>query len=319
MYRLQAKVIFNGEKEWVIEHISEVEIVRDMESLTDTCKIMLPKRMKWNNHDEIPLRQGDKVEVSLGYDDRLELAFVGYIRQVGFKPPILIECEDEMYRLKMMPTKKLAYRSVTIEQLLKDQGLSYDIRVLGEQSLGQYRIKNDTIASLLGELKEQGIKAFFRYEEGKPILYAGVLFEQDGISPTQVFSSGVNIIDDSSLKQEKAEVMRIKVKAISIMPNNKKIKLELGDKDGELRTIHTYNKEKAELKAWAEQEIKRLKRDGLSGSFTTFGYKLIDKMEVIGLKIEGKRQGLYLVKKNTIKYGSSGYRQEIELGTRVGG
>ena len=101
------------------------------------------------------------------------------------------------------------------------------------------------------------------------------------------------------------------------MPDNKKIKIEVGDADGEHRTLHTYNKTESELRAWAEQEIKRLKRDGLTGSFTTFGYKLVDKLDAIGIKIDGEKKGVYLVDKNIIKYGTGGFRQEITLGQRI--
>ena len=50
---------------------------------------------------------------------------------------------------------------------------------------------------------------------------------------------------------------------------------------------------------WAEQEVKRLKRDGLTGSFTTFGYKLVDPLDAIGLIIDGNKMGVYQVKKVT--------------------
>lgn len=93
--------------------------------------------------------------------------------------------------------------------------------------------------------------------------------------------------------------------------------MEVGDADGERRTLHTYNKTESELKAWAEQEIKRLKVDGLTGSFTTFGYKLVDKLDAVGIKIDGNKMGVYQVKKNVVKFGTNGYRQEITLGMRV--
>ena len=143
------------------------------------------------------------------------------------------------------------------------------------------------------------------------------LFERDSC-PSQVFATGVNIIDDQSLEQQKAENMRLRIKAVSLMPNNKKIRVEVGDADGEHRTLHTYNKQEAELKAWAQQEIKRLKRDGLTGSFKTFGYRLADKLDAIGIKIDGEKKGVYQVKKNIIKYGTGGFRQEITLGQRIG-
>ena len=316
MYRLTAKIEIAGAKKWVFDKVTEVEITLDTEQLTDTCRITLPKRIKWDGEADIPVRRGDAVKVWLGYDDALQLAFTGYIRDTSFKTPIVLTCEDEMFKLKQQKTAKKAYKSVTIETLLKDQGIGYKLNVMGEQSLGQYRVTADTVAALLGHLHENGIRSFFRYESGEPVLYCGVLFERDE-NPTQVFATGVNIISDQSLEQQKADNIRLRVKAISLMPNNKKIKVEVGDADGEHRTLHTYNKTEKELKAWAEQEIKRLKVDGLTGSFTTFGYKLVDKLDNVGIKIDGKKKGVYQVKKNVVKSGTNGYRQEITLGPRI--
>ena len=316
MYRLTAKIEITGAKKWVFDKVTEVEITLDTEQLTDTCKITLPKRIKWDGASDIPVRRGDAVKVWLGYDDALQMVFAGYIRDVGLKTPVVLMCEDEMFKLKQKPTVKKAYKSVTIKTLLKDQGIGYKLNVMGEQSLGQYRVTADTVASLLGHLQENGIRSFFRYEDDQPVLYCGVLFDKIGTS-TQVFATGVNIISDQSLEQQKADNIRLRVKAISLQPNNKKIKVEVGDADGEHRTLHTYNKTEKELTAWAEQEIKRLKVDGLTGTFTTFGYKIVDKLDNVGIKIDGKKMGIYQVKKNVIKYGTNGYRQEITLGYRV--
>lgn len=317
MFKLCAKVEISGDRSWSLDFVTAVEITRDTEKLTTEAKITLPKKMKWDGLADIPVRRGDSVRISLGYDDNLQLAFVGYVRDVGFKPPIVITCEDDMFKLKQMPAVKKAYRSVTLETLLKDQGITYRLNIMGEQSLGAYRVTADTVASLLGKLSEQGVRSFFRYENGEPVLYCGVLFERDS-TPSQVFKTGLNIISDQSLQQQTAENMRLRVKAVSLLPNNKKIKVEVGDADGEHRTLHTYNKTESELKAWAEQEIKRLKRDGLTGSFTTFGASLVDCLDAIGLIIDGKKAGVYQVKKNVIKYGTSGFRQDITLGLRVG-
>lgn len=316
MYRLTAKITIEGERRWQLEEVTAVEITRDTEKLTDECRITLPKKVKWDGESDIPVRRGDMVSVSLGYDGELQAAFSGYVRDVGFKTPIVLVCEDEMFRLKQQPAQKKAYRNVDLETLLKDQGIGCGIRVFGEQRLGQYRVTADTVASLLGKLQQQGIRSFFRTEDGQPVLYCGVLFERE-TSPSQVFATGLNIIDDQSLEQQQAGTMRLRVKAVSLMPDNKKVKVEVGDADGELRVLHTYNKTESELKAWAEQEVKRLKRDGLTGSFKTFGYRLVDKLDVIGMKIDGEKKGCYQVKKNVIKYDTGGFRQEITLGYRV--
>lgn len=317
MYQLTCKIEIQGDKTWRFAFATSVEITRDTEQLTDTCTITLPKRMRWDGQASIPVNRGDRVKVWTGYDGNLELAFAGYVRDVGFKTPAVLRCEDEMYMLKQKPCVKKAYKAATLEQLLHDQGIQ-DFKVFGEQALGQFRVTQDTVASLLGRLKESGIRSFFRYEGGKAVLYCGVLFERGETRPSQVFITGVNLISDSSLEQRKADTMRIKVKAVSIMPDNKKIRVEAGDRDGETRTLHTYNKNKKELEAWANQEIKRLKRDGLTGSFTTFGYRLLDKLDTVGLRIDGVRMGVYQVKSNVIKFGTDGYRQEVTLGQIVG-
>ena len=318
MFRLSAKVEISGEAgSWTFEKITSCEIERDADALTATCKLTLPRKVKWEGQTSNPIRRGDKIKVWLGYDDDLELAFVGYVLRKGFKTPIEIFCEDEMFMLKQKPCVKKAYKSVDIQTLLSDQNLGYDIKVLGEQSIGQYRTNFETVAELLAHLKENSIRTFFRFEDGKPVLYCGVLFDH-GTELRQVFETGVNIISDSSLDEQKAEDVKIKLKVVSLQPDNKKkIKVEIGDADGERRTLHCYGKTEAEAKAWGEQELERLKRDGLTGSFQTFGHMLLDRLDIIGIKIDGERKGKYQIQKNTITYGSSGFRQDITLGPRV--
>lgn len=317
MLKLSARIEITGEKKWVFEKITACEIVRDSEALTTTCKLTLPRKVKWKGETSNPIKRGDKISVWLGYDDNLQLAFTGYVLRKGFKAPIVILCEDEMFMLKQTPCVKKSYKNVDIQTLLKDQGLPYDIKVLGEQNIGQYRVNFENVSELLAHLKENNIRTFFRVEDGKPVLYCGVLFNH-GNEMRQVFATGINIISDSSLDEQKAEDVKIKLKVVSLQSDNKKkIKVEVGDADGEKRTLHCYGKTETEAKAWGEQELERLKRDGLTGSFQTFGHVLLDVLDVIGIKIDGERKGKYQVQKNTITFGSSGFRQDITLGARA--
>lgn len=317
MFRLTAKIEIKSAKKWVFDKVASVEITRDIETLTDMCVLQLPKKITWQGESSTPLKRGDEVTVWLGYDDDLQFAFNGFVTTIGLKTPVTISCEDYMFKLKQQEAKKLAYKSVTLEQLLKDQNLGIKYKVFGEQNIGQYRVTADTVSALFGHLKDHGgIRSFVRMEDGEPILFCGVLFEKDK-THKQAFTTGLNIIDDSQLKVQNAADVKIKVKAVSLMPNNKKIRVEVGDTDGETRTLHAYNKKEKELKAWAEQELKRLKRDGLVGSFTTFGAELVDKLDNIGIKIDGERKGIYQTQKNIIKYSPSGFRQEITIGARV--
>ena len=44
---------------------------------------------------------------------------------------------------------------------------------------------------------------------------------------------------------------------------------------------------------------------------------LYDKYAGTGIKIDGEKKGKYQVQKNTITYGSGGFRQEVTLGARA--
>lgn len=67
----------------------------------------------------MPVKRGDAVKVWLGYDDRNELAFAGYVKEVGFKTPVVLECEDEMFKLKQMAAIKRHTRAQRWSSCLK--------------------------------------------------------------------------------------------------------------------------------------------------------------------------------------------------------
>ena len=75
MFKLTAKIEIKGTgKKWEFDKVAEVEITRDTDTLTDTCVLKLPKKVRWQNEERIPIKRGDEVTVWLGYDDELELA-----------------------------------------------------------------------------------------------------------------------------------------------------------------------------------------------------------------------------------------------------
>ncbi len=69
------------------------------------------EKTQWQDETSNPLKRGDEVSVWLGYDDDLQLVFKGYILQKGFKAPLVIKCEDEMFQLKQTEAKKRPTRA----------------------------------------------------------------------------------------------------------------------------------------------------------------------------------------------------------------
>ncbi|MDR0546316.1 MAG: hypothetical protein LBG77_01805, partial [Dysgonamonadaceae bacterium] len=309
MMNLSAKITINSQKKWVFDKISSVEIERDIEKVTATCRLVLPKRLKWKDETGIPLRRGDKIFVELGYNGNLQPAFSGYIKTIGAKAPVEIECEDEMFLLKNTAAKKKTYPNADLKKMLSEQlpeGLK--LEVFKKQGIGKFVVNSDTVAQLLGELSKSGVRSFFK--DGT--LYCGMIFDHSATigkpKPTYRAGAGGNIIDDDDLEQVRADDIRLCIKASGTDRNGKKIRVEVGDKlDGEIRSFFKYNTTLEQLKAEATAKLTEWKKDGLAGSFTTFGGRLAGLLDVIKIYPQGGAAVDCKVIKNTISFGNSGY------------
>ncbi len=102
-------------KKITFDFVHSIEIDSSYENLTDTCKIVIPRKLVFEGLDlftgDNPIfKRGDKIEVSLGYVRNITKVFSGYIKTVGSNVPTVLECEDGMYQLKQWtvnyPSKK---------------------------------------------------------------------------------------------------------------------------------------------------------------------------------------------------------------------
>jgi hypothetical protein len=242
MFELCAKITIKSEKTWVFSKIKSCEIERDIDKITSKCTLSLPKKVKWSDEKEIPVKRGDKITVELGYDGNLEEVFSGYISKVTTKTPVEIECEDEMYVLKNSATKRKTYLDANLKTVLAEQ-CQPDIKVdvFSTQTFGKYVVNCDTVTQMLGNLKENGFLFFFK----KGTLYAGMVFDYNGklTGKKQVFRDGEfgNIINGYDLIWGDAVNTSLHIKATGISSDGKKIHVEVGDKDGEVRSFFQYN------------------------------------------------------------------------------
>ncbi|ENA1803055.1 hypothetical protein ABF179_002480, partial [Flavobacterium psychrophilum] len=155
--------------------------------------------MDWQGakHFELPIKRGDKITVKLGYDGNLKTRFVGYIRTVDAKKPVKIMCEDGMFLLKTVETKKKGYKKVALKQLITDllAGTGIDFLLVdGDISLGSYRMLKDTVAEELNEMKSKyGLRAYFRTINGQSKLYVGLGYPFDN-RKKESFIYGQNLI-----------------------------------------------------------------------------------------------------------------------------
>jgi len=308
--------IILGDK--VFSFVTDVTIESSWELFTDTAVILLPNKFEQDGEtitagvDNL-FKRGDKVEIRLGYKPNKDLRFTGFISKILPDSPLRIECEDAMWLLKQETITK-SFKSVSLDDLLKaiiPSTVPFKTNITDSQ-LGQFRITRASIAQVLEELKKTyGLVSFVRdgtLQVGLaypfiPATVHEIRFQEDIIS--------------SDLEFRREEDVKIKVKGISILPNNTKIEIEEGDPDGEQRTLTYFNLSETELKRIVKDELPKFKFTGYEGTFEMFGEPFIqhgDNVKLIDKKFP-ERDGTYVVDSvNTTESVTGGLRQSVGLG-----
>ena len=302
------------------DFINEVQIESSWDTLTDTCTITLPKKLKWKGKSIVEganaiFKIGAPVYVFLGYDYQFELVFEGFLTRIEPKRPLKLYCEDAMYRLKQTEVKALSQKNATVKSLLSDY-YKGELKAI-DADLGKFRIQNATLANVFEELdKNYSLKTFFR----NGVLHVGTPYLLTAKDRKKAkFDFEKNIIS-SNLEYKRKDDIKIKVKAISHNSiTNEKIEVNEGDETGELRTINKVDLTKEQLKKEAIRQIDLLKYEGFRGSFDSFGEPFVRFCDIVELTDPNikERNGSYFVKSINYSFGMNGYRQNVEIDKKV--
>lgn len=300
-------------------YVNDVAIESSWMNLTDTCTIKMPRNIKLNTKRVAELvKVGDRVVVRLGYDGELREEFSGYLTRIKSTTPVEFECEDEMWKLKTGSYTK-AWRNATLNDVLDYVlgGIPYE--TFGQITLGRFTINQATPAKVLEEIKKTyGLKSFFR--KGK--LIVGQVYPANPVQHQYHFQKNVK---SNQLEYRTKDELKVKVKAISILANGDKIEVEVGDSDGEERTLHFYELNAAELKKFAEVEMVKLKYDGYRGTMVAFGAPPAEHGDVavlrgtntmlsIGEEPVNDHDGAYYIDKVIKRFGLQGFSRELSIG-----
>jgi hypothetical protein len=179
-----------------MSNISDIKIESSFNTLTDTCEIKLPRFDKWimkddrniNNYSiydpsaeeqNLAFEKGSVVRVFIGYDYEEKLMFHGYISEITPTAPIVIKCEDAMWKLKQKTINKV-YRpaigedEVRLEDFIHDvldgTGVELAESVLTKEILFGKRVtfRNSTVARIMDDIKKRGLSVFV--ELGKLVI-----------------------------------------------------------------------------------------------------------------------------------------------------
>lgn len=322
-----------GENEF--DFVTEGDFSTSWKLLTDMGLLKLPHRFVKEDRvifvgENNFFQKGDLVNITAGYFPTQELLFEGYVS--GIKPsiPVEIKVEDAAFLLKQT-SLTLSFEKVTLKELLnaaldeaKSKSTGYVLEGLEriqieaiDAELGTFRLTNVSITNILQELKKTyALTSYFRGHT----LYVGLAYYEEG-RKRATFTFQDNIIDEGTdLEYRKETDVSFKVKAISMLENNTKLEVEVGDPNGEQRTITKYNLNEKDLKEAAEREIDRLRFEGFRGQINTFLEPIMyhgDEVEIIDPRTP-ERNGVYLVESVDYTIGVNGYFQSIKLGVKVG-
>lgn len=350
------------------DFVTEYEADDCWVNLTNKAKIIIPKSVYVRDgagklvpltgpnvniggfSTNVPLfLKGDKVTIEGGYRyfDKLgnektttSILFTGYISQVTSKKPIVLECEDNMWKLKQIVAPNKAYpATATLEDILNDllKDTEFTVNALTKTTFGSFRTQNETVCEVLARLrKDYHFESYFRGNE----LRSGaiVYLESDAISSgRKIFKFQENIISDELEYRRKDDVMLSAI-AYSINRNElastttdgkrktRRQRLEVlvtqqGDKfvskvklpgeraefapntAGERRTLYFWNiSSPTELIELATSELKKYYYTGFKGKFTTFGIPYVRMGDNVDIidSVLPERNGRYKVK--SVKY-----------------
>ena len=302
----------------LINRVNEVQFSSTWKELTSRGSVTLPRNVKFfeKNNVKTVFQVGDEIKIYLGYNEDLKLEFSGYVSKVSADIPIVIEFEDEMYKVRKLPVN-FSSPDITLDKLIRKIVPGYELDVLDQVAMGSVRLAKTQVGAVLDKIqKDWGLYSYMRDKT----LVVGKYYERASEMDVIKLNLERECVS-TALNYQRKEDVKINIKAVSTLKNGEKISIEgIGDPDGNERQLTFFNiMEVAELERIARLEYEKYKVDKFEGSFTTFGIPLIKH----GMKCElssnlyPDRTGVYYVEGVTKSFNSSGFRQDVQLGEKV--
>ncbi|MCT3661043.1 hypothetical protein HZR00_00750 [Elizabethkingia anophelis] len=311
----------------------------DVNTFIDSCSITLPRityientepnKTKDIQRTKYRFKEGDKVSVSLGYNQKNVKRFEGFVRRVNMGIPVVLECEGYGYQLYDIMFNK-TYAKVTVKQLLTDLIQGTDIvlsKEIPDIPLKNVRFKNATGIQVLQWLKKEcALSVYFNFNE----LFVGTMFMkvQDHVK----VKIGWNVVKDDDFRQRLVDknikiVIREKDQKgeVKKTKSSEKAKTKTETKPRAPRLDRYSNEKAVKIKAGLPSELLRQIADriqtkenykGYEGDITLFLEPYVNKGMVMELDggMYPEKSGNYFVEAISGEFGENGGRQVVTLG-----
>ena len=307
----------------ISEYIESITVTKSWDDLSDSAVVRIPKRLV--QEGAVDFKVGDAVSITMGYELKgkakyyIRKVFEGVVTRINPSIPVEITCEDKAYWLKRINLVK-SFKETSIKQIvdyiktetnkIKPQSITY-IGQLPSVNIDKFRIDNENGAQVLARLRKYGVVSYFR--EGR--LYVGFPY-QDDVGDIS-FNLSNNVVSHQ-LEYQNADDLNVRLIVTSKQPDNKEIRAEAGDKDGNVERVKIEHvSDQAALQEIADQRIKNMKAEGYKGHLTAFFMPYaVPMMTAEIIDPDYDRSSKHIVDKVVTTFGQ-GIRQRVHLGIKV--
>ena len=329
MYRMSHEIRIG---DTVLPILTSVKIRKDVTKLTDTATITCPAVSHGRNLTFVKgIAKWQRVSIKLGYDDRLETEFEGYVKSVATHENMLeIECEDALLLFQRvdMPNGEMKDATLTLKKVL-EHVLAEVNSFISREKLGEplglncayeygYNKKaflNETAYSVMESVQKEGLPNIFIHDN---VLNIAPQFMETAGEAT--YSMQRNICKEGmKLKWRDANNEGLYVEVKGKNKEGKEVKATKGKPNtGNKLTVDFGSRitDQTSLETIADNIYRQKVYTGYEGDFAGWLVPFCDAGYLVRITDERDtlRAGRYYVTAVTVEYSSSGGKRTVSLG-----
>lgn len=323
MYQMKHDIVFvNNGKKFKLQLLNAVEIKTSVENLVDTASIILPESVM-NNVLQIEdkISRGAQVTIRLGYDDKIQTEFVGYVTEIVNKSGTLsIECEDALFVFrKTVPDKQFKPAKVkdVLQYLIDNVDSSFKLEMDADYGITyeKFTIYQAEAFDVLKKIQEE-LKANMYFDTESKTLHFHAPYKQERGKVSYDMSRNV---ESSSLEYKRASSRKVEVIVESTKIDGTVSKVTMGTTGGEQIKMKVGAMSEADMKKVAETALQQNNADRYEGTITTwllpyvaptYRAKFIDNDYA-------ERNGSYYVTGVDVSFSDGGGKRTLKFGIKL--
>lgn len=291
-----------------LRKVSQVHIESDINLFSRRAEVTISHKYYLRALKE-RLNIGDAINIRLGYGAELPpIEFEGYITNIEDGAPIILECEDEMVKLRQNRVS-ISRNNIAIGELIGAICPGYKIEA-PDITLGAYRCVNKAPVEVFEELKQLGLRFYFESKvlhiiDGYP----------DNLGEVKIVLEK-NAISESLNKVKQNEKLYVEFR--SLQRNGRYLVANKGEKGGTEVVIKMAMMSQAEIEMRVKHIYKNNKAEKIDGDITLFGIpRVVPGMIVNFRSLILDKKGHHYADRVVKDFSKEGFRQVITLGRKV--